>query len=112
MDFQSVDSYVKVYWDQIVEFDPEVILFCGVEKGQTPPPKCRGCAARNPICHRTVDDIITGDWDQITAVRENRVYPIPCHMICRPGPRLIDGMEKLHGHYFRRAKGVRPEYLT
>lgn len=101
MDFQSVDSYVKVYWDQIIEFDPEVILFCGVEKGQTPPPKCRGCAAGNPICHRTLEDIVTGDWEQITAVRENRVYPISCHMLCRPGPRLIDGMEKLHGHYFK-----------
>lgn len=52
MDFQPGDSYVKVPWDQIKEFDPEVILFCGVEKGQPPPPKCRGCAAGNPICLR------------------------------------------------------------
>jgi iron complex transport system substrate-binding protein len=90
-----------VLLDQIKEFDPEVILFCGVEKGQTLPPKCIGCVAKNPICQRTVDDIMTKDWEQITAVRENRVYPIPCHTICRPGPRLVDGMEKLHSLYFR-----------
>lgn len=101
MDFKSVDAYVKVPWDRIKEFDPEVILFCGVEKGQPLPPKCRGCAAANPICRRTADDIITGDWEQISAVRKNRVHPIPCHTICRPGPRLIDGMEKLHKLFFQ-----------
>lgn len=101
MDFQPADSYVRVLPEQIKEFDPEVILFCGVEKGQKPPPKCRGCVARDPICRRTVDDVITRDWEQLTAFRENRVYPIPCHTICRPGPRLIDGMEKLNKNYFR-----------
>jgi iron complex transport system substrate-binding protein len=101
MDFQSNDSYVKVSLNQIKEFDPEVILFCGVEKGQTLPPKCIGCVAKNPICQRTVDDIMIKDWEQITAVRENRVYPIPCHTLCRPGPRLVDGMEKLHSLYFQ-----------
>jgi iron complex transport system substrate-binding protein len=101
MDFQSDDSYVKVSLDQIKEFDPEVILFCGVEKGQTLPPKCIDCVAKKPICQRTVDDIMTVDWERITAVRENRVYPIPCHTLCRPGPRLVDGMEKLHSLCFQ-----------
>jgi len=101
MVFQSNDPYVKVTLDQIKEFDPEVVLSCGVEKGQTRPPRCKGCIAKNPICRRTVDDIITRDWEQITAVRENRVYAIPCHTICRPGPRLIDGMEKLHSDCFQ-----------
>lgn len=96
MDFQSNDSYVKVSWNQIKEFDPEVILFCGVEKEQLLPSKCKGCIARNPICHRTVDAIITGEWEDITAVRQNKIYPISCDTICRPGPRLIDGIEKLH----------------
>ncbi|MDP4125628.1 MAG: helical backbone metal receptor [Bacillota bacterium] len=95
MDFQSEDFYVQVLFDQIKEFDPEVILFCGYEKGQPLPPKCKGCVAKKPICQRTVDDIINKDWEGITAVRENRVYPISCHTICRPGPRLVDGMEKL-----------------
>ena len=96
MDFQSNDPYINVHWNQIKEFDPEVILFCGVEKGQLLPLKCKGCMAKNPICHRTVDDIITEKWKHITAVRNNRIYPISCDTICRPGPRLIDGIEKLH----------------
>ena len=96
MDFQSNDPYVKMRWNQIEEFDPEVILFCGVEKGQPLPLKCKGCMAKKPICHRTVDDIMTEKWEHITAVRENKIYPISCDTICRPGPRLIDGIEKLH----------------
>ncbi len=96
MDFQSNDPYVKVTWHQIKEFDPEVILFCGVEKGQPLPLKCKGCRAKNPICHRTVEDIMTEEGKPITAVRENKLYPISCDTICRPGPRLIDGIEKLH----------------
>ncbi|WP_407309401.1 ABC transporter substrate-binding protein [Desulfosporosinus sp. SB140] len=96
MDFQSNDSYVKVSWNQIKEFDPEVILFCGIEKGQEKPLKCKGCTSKYPICQRSVDDIITAEWESITAVRENKVYPISCGAICRPGPRLIDGIENLH----------------
>ncbi|MDR3601322.1 MAG: helical backbone metal receptor [Desulfosporosinus sp.] len=96
MDFQSNDPYVKVPWNQIREFDPEVILFCGVEKGQLLPLKCKGCIAKNPICHRTVDDIITGEGEDIVAIQEKRIYPISCDTLCRPGPRLIDGIEKLH----------------
>ncbi|TEB12183.1 ABC transporter substrate-binding protein [Pelotomaculum propionicicum] len=100
MVFPTKDPYIKVAPEQIIAFDPEVVLFCGVAKGQAPPLRCKGCVAKRPICQRTVDDIIRREWAQITAFRENRVYPIPCHTICRPGPRLIDGMEKLHSRYF------------
>lgn len=100
MDFGAGEPYIKVEWEKIKEFDPEVLLSCGVEKGQAPPPRCKGCAVPKPICQRTVDDIIGKGWGHLTAVRENRVYPIPCHTICRPGPRLVDGMEQLHSRYF------------
>jgi len=96
MDLPSNVPYVNVSWNQIIEFDPEVILFCGVHKGQPLPLKCKGCIVKNPICHRTADDIITEKWEHITAVRDNRMQPISCDTICRPGPRLIDGIEKLH----------------
>ncbi|MFZ5645115.1 MAG: ABC transporter substrate-binding protein [Bacillota bacterium] len=101
MDFQSGEAYVKVTGDQIKQFDPEIILFCGIAKGQEPPPRCKGCHISKPVCHRTVDDVIAKDWEHVAAVRENRVYPIPCHLICRPGPRLIDGMEELSNRYLR-----------
>ncbi|EHQ88386.1 ABC transporter substrate-binding protein [Desulfosporosinus youngiae] len=102
MDFRANDPYVKVSWDQVRRFDPEVILFCGVEQGQSLPLKCKGCIAKNPICHRTVEDILDLEWEHITAFRENRIYPVSCDTICRPGPRLIDGVEKLHNLFYRK----------
>ncbi len=96
MAFQTKQPYVKVSLKQIIEFDPEVVVFCGVEEGQRQPSRCMGCVAAKPICQRTLDDLTNGEWEQTTAFREHRVYPIPCHTICRPGPRLIDGMERLH----------------
>lgn len=100
MDFKESDTYVKLSLEQIKEYDPDVILFCGVEKGQPLPPICKDCSAKNPICQRTIDDIIGDEWRYIKAVRENKVYPISCDTICRPGPRLIDGIEKLHNLLF------------
>lgn len=100
IDFDSQDSYITVSLNQIKEFDPEVILFCGAEKEDALPSKCKGCTAENPICRRRVDDIITPEWQSITAVQEGRVYPISCDTICRPGPRLIDGMEKLNRYFY------------
>jgi iron complex transport system substrate-binding protein len=100
MDFQAKDPYVEVLPEQVAKFDPEVILFCGVEKGQKLPLKCNGCAAERPICRMTADDVIRKEWAQVKACRKNRVYPIPCHTLCRPGPRLIAGMEKLYNLFF------------
>jgi hypothetical protein len=64
--------------------------------GELLPLKCKDCFLKRPICQRTIDDIITGEWRQLTAFQENRIYPISCDTICRPGPRLFDGVEKLH----------------
>lgn len=97
LDLGNNVAYGKVSFQQIKDFDPEVILFCGVAKGEAPPPKCKGCLSQKPICQRTVDDIIaTKEWQGLTAVREGRLYPISCTTLCRPGPRLIDGVERLH----------------
>jgi iron complex transport system substrate-binding protein len=100
LDFHTQDPYIKVQPEQVAEFDPEVILFCGAEKGQAPRPICVGCAAERPPCRMTAVDITREEWLQTTAFREGRIYPISCHTICRPGPRLIAGMEKLHSLFF------------
>jgi iron complex transport system substrate-binding protein len=104
--FQKKDPYVKVHPGQVEEFDPEVILFCGVEIGQEPRPICMGCAAERPPCRMTAADIARDEWLHTTAFRENRVYPISCHTICRPGPRLIAGMERLHSLFFGTGHGL------
>lgn len=95
MNLAGNKPYVQVSWQQIEEFNPEIILFCGVNKGRPLPERCKGCSAKLPICQRTAEDIFGKEWSRISALREDRVYPLPCHTICRPGPRLMDGAEKL-----------------
>ena len=34
-------------------------------------------------------------WDQINAVKNNRVVPFDDDLISLPGPRLVDGLEAL-----------------
>jgi len=91
--------YLKVSWVELEDFDPEILLFCGRRKGEPKRPRCKGCYAKNPICQRTVDEIITGRWSGMTAVKHKNIFPLSCDILCRPGVRLIDGIEKLHRYF-------------
>jgi len=89
-------QYERVTIEQVVEFDPEVILACGRHRDETPRQICPGCQAENPICLRIVDDIgIRPQWGKTKAAQNGRIIALPCNWLCRAGPRLIDGMEKI-----------------
>lgn len=89
-------QYERVSVEQVVEFDPEVILACGHRRDEPPRRICPGCQAENPICLRIVDDIgIRLQWRETTAARNGRIIALPCDWLCRAGPRLIDGIEEI-----------------
>lgn len=92
-------AYLKVSWEELVSFDPEVLLFCGRRKGEPKRPRCKGCLLKNPPCQRQVDEVITEKWSVITAVKNNRIFPLSCDVLCRPGVRLVDGIEKLYKYF-------------
>ncbi|MQL52729.1 ABC transporter substrate-binding protein [Desulfofundulus thermobenzoicus] len=82
--------------DDITGFDPEIILACGQNPFAPPRKRCPGCTLKNPPCMRDVEKIknhplLAG----VAAVQEGMVFTIPCHWLCRPGPRLIEGMERI-----------------
>ena len=94
MPLEFEESYTPVKLEEIVEFDPEVILSCGMREGEEPRRRCPGCRAQNPPCQRIVDEIGKQEgWKEIRAAKEGRIYPIPCELLCRPGPRLVEGIE-------------------
>lgn len=101
MDFKTEESYVTVSLEQIIAFNPEVIMFCGVKEGYGRPPLCKGCVAEKPICQRTPKDFINEKWVKTRAFQTQGVYPLPCYWICRPGPRLVDGIEKLYNTFYK-----------
>jgi len=94
MPLEFEEPYTPVKLEEIVEFDPEVILSCGMREGEEPRRRCPGCRSQNPPCQRIVDEIGKWEgWKETRAAKEGRIYPIPCEFLCRPGPRLVEGIE-------------------
>ena len=75
---------VRIPWQQVVEYRPEVILIspCGFK-------------SRDALRQAELLKSRPG-WLELPAVRNNRVYAIDANSyFARPGPRLIDGVELL-----------------
>lgn len=85
--------YTSISLEEVLGFNPEVIISCG-RKDEEPRRRCPGCRVEKPPCLTVMDEIRTWEgWKTTSAVREGRVYPIPCEFLCRPGPRLVEGIE-------------------
>jgi iron complex transport system substrate-binding protein len=90
-------QYERVTLEEVVYFDPEVILACGRYRGEPAPKICPDCKSVEPICQRIVDDIaLRPKWQESSAAKNGRIMAIPCHWLCRPGPRLIEGMAEIN----------------
>ncbi|HSS76610.1 MAG TPA: cobalamin-binding protein [Thermoanaerobaculia bacterium] len=78
------DHSARLTWEQIAEADPDVIVVmpCGYDE--------QGAAAQI----ETIAD--RPEWQSLRAVREGRVFPVDANgCFSRPGPRLVDGIERL-----------------
>lgn len=98
MPVNSSAAYAPATLEDLVRFNPDIIIGCGRKEDEQPRTICKGCLMKNPVCKRVIDDIRNWKgWEDIKAVREGRIYPIPCEMICRPGPRVFDGIKRIAG---------------
>lgn len=80
------DSSRRLTWDQVREADPDVLVAmpCGFDEA----------GARAQV------ELVAGrpEWRALRAVREGRVHPVDANgCFSRPGPRLVDGIERLAG---------------
>jgi iron complex transport system substrate-binding protein len=71
-------DYAQISSEELLTQNPDVILLSDALYGVTP----ESVAAR-------------AGWDSITAVAENRIYPIDPFLLSVPGPRLVDGLEEV-----------------
>ena len=74
----------RLTWEQVATADPDVIVAmpCGFDEA----------GARDQI--ETVAHL--PQWQALRAVREGRVFPVDANgCFSRPGPRLVDGIERL-----------------
>ena len=81
---QEGKDSVRVGWDEVVEWAPEVLIItpCGFNLEQTV---------------EQSDKLSTfPDWSSLPAVRNDRVYAVDANSyFARPGPRVVDGTELL-----------------
>ncbi len=74
----------RLTWEQLAELDPDVIVAmpCGFDE----------TGAREQIAAMADRP----EWRSLRAVREGRVHPVDANgCFSRPGPRLLDGIERL-----------------
>ncbi len=78
--------YPRLGWEEIVRAAPEVILVASHREGSD---------------HRPVGQAWK-EWQSVPAVRTGRVLAVPGDTIHRPGPRVVEGVERL-------ARAIHPE---
>jgi iron complex transport system substrate-binding protein len=90
------EPYTAVTTEEIIDFDPEVIISCGRSYEQAVKKSCENSHSDNPICLSLPQDIIDNNhWKETSAAKTERAYAISCQFICHPSPSLMDGIEKM-----------------
>lgn len=75
--FDDIAGWAEVSEEQVIERNPDVIITISSED----------YGANGPV-----DEILNrGNWKDITAVKEGKVFATNGDEISRPGPRLVDG---------------------
>ncbi|MDM5339666.1 cobalamin-binding protein [Fictibacillus enclensis] len=73
---------IQTTWEDVIKRDPDeiCIAWVGVRKQKVKPEVLE----KRP------------GWSELRAVKANKVHILDEHLFCRPSPRLIDGLQKLH----------------
>jgi iron complex transport system substrate-binding protein len=96
MSFSAGEAYARVPLKEVLEFDPEVILSCGRTRSEKPRKRCPGCISQDPPCWWVAEELKDKNgWKETSAAKQDRIYALPCELLCRPGPRVVDGMESI-----------------
>lgn len=98
--YPAVDNsyYIPVTWEDVARFNPEILLVCGKVPGEKERKRCPGCSIKNRPCAREVESVYRNPvLAGVSALERGAVYTLPCRFFCRPGPRLLEGMEWLAG---------------
>jgi iron complex transport system substrate-binding protein len=72
-------AYPRISMDEALEQNPDVIIFPGGNSEDIPEPEQQRWQR----------------WHGMTAVRTRRLYQIDSRLVNRPGPRIVEGLERL-----------------
>ena len=68
-------AFPSIALETLRDYDPEVIITCDWKKGE-------------------VVEGLKG-WGDMAAIRNARIYSLPCGISCRPGPRVVELVERI-----------------
>lgn len=87
----DVEGWSEINEEQIIQANPDVILYA------------KSVVDEN---NKTLAEIIKGrsGWDQITAIKENRIIALDDNLLSRTGPRVTQGLIEV-------AKAVHPDLI-
>ncbi|GJM70376.1 hypothetical protein HMSSN036_25920 [Paenibacillus macerans] len=87
----DIAGWSEINEENIIKANPDVILYA------------KSVVDKN---NRTLADIIKGraGWDQIAAIKEDRVVGLDDNLLSRPGPRVTQGLIEV-------AKAIYPELI-
>ncbi|MFZ5994670.1 MAG: ABC transporter substrate-binding protein [Thermodesulfobacteriota bacterium] len=77
------EDFFQIDIETLIKRDPDVIIVCG----QDP---------------EAIRKRITGQsgWEKLTAVKNGKIFVISCDLICRPGPRIAETIEKIADYLY------------
>ncbi len=80
MSLPNLPAFPSITQEALRDFDPEVIITCDWKR----------------------EEVAEGlkKWQGIAAIRSNRVHSLPCGISCRPGPRVVELVEKIAGFLY------------
>jgi len=83
-------AFPSITLDNLKEYDPEVIITCDWKRSEV----AEGL----------------NEWGDIAAIKRGRLYSLPCGISCRPGPRVVELVERiakfLYPHLFEQAHAI------
>jgi len=78
------EDYFEIDLKTLIKRNPDVIVICGNDEDEK----------KRKIKNQK-------SWEELTAIKKDRILVIPCDLICRPGPRIAETIEKV-------ARGLHP----
>lgn len=95
-EFEDQQGILAVTQDQVVGRNPDVIITTTQSAAQAADPSATDDPNATPALSGTEEILARGDWAQMDAVKNSRVYYIDGSLITRAGPRVADGIAALY----------------
>jgi iron complex transport system substrate-binding protein len=87
-------DFFQINMETLINKEPDVIIICGENTEEL----------KQQLKNQK-------EWNSLKAVKEDRIFIISCDLICRPGPRLAETVEKIAGYLYPQMFSIYPQRI-